>query len=133
MKRRSFIKTLLGLPLLILPKDVFLKPEIKGTNQSILIQESPVAGFQYYEGKHLWTKLSLGDTLKLIREPDNSFDENAVGIYWKDGKLGYLPRVENTAVAQMMDQGQAITALITSKQKSRNPWDCLTIEVRLHI
>jgi hypothetical protein len=133
MERRSFIKTLLGLPLLIPSKDAFIKPEIECNNKTILIQESPVAGFQYYEGKRLWKKLSMKDTLKLIREPDNRFDEKAVEIYWKDRKLGYLPRVENTAVAQMMNQGQEITARIINKQKSWNPWECLTIEVRIQI
>ena len=133
MERRSFIKSLLGLPLLIPPKDAFIKPEIECNNKTILIQESPVAGFQYYEGKRLWKKLSMRDTLKLIREPDNPYDENAVEIYWKERKLGYLPSVENTAVAQMMDQGQEITARIISKQKSWNPWECLTVEVWLQI
>jgi len=133
MERRNFIKTLLGLPLLIPSKDAFNKPEIECNNKTILIQESPVAGFQYYEGKRLWKKLSMKDTLKLIREPDNPYDENAVEIYWKERKLGYLPRVENTAVAQMMDQGQEITARIKSKQKSWNPWECLTVEGWLQI
>jgi len=133
MERRSFIKTLLGLPLLIPSKDAFIKPEIECNNKTILIQESPVAGFQYYEGKRLWKKLSMKDTLKLIREPDEPDDKNAVEIYWKDRKLGYLPPFENTAVAQMMDQGQEITARVISKQKSWNPWECLTIEVWLQI
>ena len=133
MERRSFIKTLLGLPLLIPSKDAFIKPEIECNNKTILIQESPVAGFQYYEGKRLWKKLSMKDTLKLIREPDNPYDKKAVEIYWKERKLGYLPRVENTAVAQMMDQGQRVNGLIAKKQESKNPWERLTVEVRLQV
>ena len=133
MERRSFIKTLLGLPLLLPFKDLLFPFGTKRNVRNILVQKSPVAGFQYYEGKKLWKKLSLGDTLKLNREPNNAFDENAVEIYWKDRKLGYVPRVENTAVAQMMDQGHALTALITDKQKSWNPWECLTVEVWLQI
>ena len=90
MERRSFLKTLLGLPLLIPSKDAFIKPEIECNNKTILIQESPVAGFQYYEGERLWKKLSIGDMVQLNREPDNPYDKKAVEIYWRDIKLGYL-------------------------------------------
>ena len=69
----------------------------------------------------------------MIQEPDNPYDENAVEIYWRNSKLGYLPRVENTVVAQMMNQEQEITARISDKKKSRNPWERLAIEVWLQI
>jgi len=133
MERRSFIKTLLGLPLLIPFKGMFPRLESKRNKKDILIQKSPIAGFQYYEGERLWKKLSIGDMVQLNREPDNPYDKKAVEIYWKDRKLGYLPRVENTAVTQMMDQGQEITARIKSKQKNWNPWERLTVEVWLQI
>ena len=64
MERRSFIKSLLGLPLLIPSKEAFSRLESKH-NKDILIQKSPIAGFQYYEGERLWKKLSIGDMVQL--------------------------------------------------------------------
>ena len=133
MNRRDFIANLLGLPLLIPFKDTFYQSDIANNSKAILIQTSSIAGFQFYDGDHLWDQLSTGDMLQLIQEPDNHYDENAVEIYWRNSKLGYLPRAENTAVAQMMDQEQEITARISNKKKSRNPWERLAIEVWLQI
>ena len=133
MNRRDFITNLLGLPLLIPFKDTFYRSDIGNNRKAILIQTSSIAGFQFYDGEHIWNRLSIGNVLQLIREPDNPYDENAVGIYWRNSKLGYLPRVENTAVAQMMDQEQEMTARISSKKESFNPWERLAIEVWLQI
>lgn len=41
----------------------------------ILVQSSPLAGFQYHAGAELWGELKVGDALTLTREPDNPFDE----------------------------------------------------------
>ena len=133
MNRRDFITNLLGLPLLIPFKDTFYRSDIGNNRKAILIQTSSIAGFQFYDGEHIWNRLSIGNVLQLIQEPDNPYDENAVEIYWRNFKLGYLPRVENTAVAQMMDQEQEMTARISSKKESFNPWERLAIEVWLQI
>jgi hypothetical protein len=71
-----------------------------------LIQESPLAGFQYHAGERLWNDLREGDKLTLAREPGNPYDPRAVRVDWKAEKLGYLPRIENTAVSQMLDRGE---------------------------
>ena len=133
MKRRNFIKTLLGLPLLIPTKEALSQPNSKKDIRDVLIQTSPIAGFQYYQGELFWEELTAGDPFQLIRELDNSYDENAVAIYRGGVKLGYLPRVENIAVARMMDKGQRIDALIETKQKSVDPWERMTVEVWLRI
>jgi len=133
MKRRNFIKTLLGLPLLIPSKQGLSQPNAKHDRRDVLIQTSPIAGFQYYQGEFFWEQLSVRDQLQLSREPDNPYDENAVAIYREGIKLGYLPRVENIVVARMMDKGQLINALIENKQKSADPWERMTVEVWLRI
>ncbi len=37
----------------------------------MLVQSSPLAGFQYYQGKALWDEMKVGDALALVREADN--------------------------------------------------------------
>ena len=71
--------------------------------------------------------------LQLIQEPGNPYDENAVEIYWRNSKLDYLYRVENTSIAQMMNQEQEITAWISDKKESFNPWERLAVEVWLQV
>ena len=78
----------------------------------VLVQSSPLAGFQYYAAAVHWDEMKVGDALTLVREPDNSHDANAVRVEWHGEKLGYLPRKENRAVAAEMDGGGKIEARI---------------------
>jgi hypothetical protein len=94
------------------------------------LQVSPVAGFQYYQGETLWQQLATGHGVRLIREPDNRFDHRAVRIDWQGEKLGYIPAKDNAAVAQLMDRGETLSALITGLKKSNNPWERIAVEVR---
>lgn len=104
-----------------------------GTNVKILLQNSPLAGFRYYEGKRLWQEMKVGDALQLTREPENSYDANAVRVDWRGEKLGYVPRADNAALARFMDRGSRAEARITRLKKSRNPWQRIEFEVYLDL
>jgi len=95
----------------------------------VLVQSSPLAGFQYHAGEELWRELRVGDVLTLVREPDNPHDRNAVRVEWRGRQLGYLPRAENRAVAAEMDAGARVTGRIARLREHRNPWQRLSIEV----
>jgi hypothetical protein len=95
----------------------------------IIIQQSPLAGFQYYEGKVLWDNMRVGDTLALVREPQNPHDANAVRVEWKGQPLGYVPRRDNSDVARQMDHGAPVKARIVKLKEARNPWQRVEFEV----
>jgi hypothetical protein len=95
----------------------------------ILVQSSPLAGFQYYGGKILWDEMHEGDALTLVREPDNPHDRFAVRVEWRGQKLGYLPRAENRTVAEEMDRGTAIGGRIGQLARDPNPWKRLRVDV----
>jgi hypothetical protein len=95
----------------------------------ILLQESPLAGFQFHEGKRVWPALRVGDALDLKREADNSHDGRAVRVEWRGHFLGYVPRADNQAVARLLDQGTPLEARIVRLRESRNPWQRVLFEV----
>lgn len=95
----------------------------------MLVQSSPLAGFQYYAGEALWQEMHEGDRLTLIREPQNTHDANAVRVEWRGQKLGYLPRAANRAVADAMDAGERVDARIAKLRAHRNPWQRMLVEV----
>ena len=101
--------------------------------RSVLIQRSPLAGFQYHAGEALWPQLAVGQPLALVREPANPYDARAVRIDWRGHKLGYLPRIENAAVAQMLDRGERIEARIADLRVSPDPWERVVVAVELTI
>lgn len=99
----------------------------------VIVQSSPLAGFQYYEGKALWEMMRVGDALRLVREPQNPHDANAVRVEWRNEMLGYLPRRENRDVARQMDHGAAVKARIVRLTEARNPWQRIEFEVYVEL
>jgi len=104
-------------------------PGALGADARIIVQESPLAGFQYYEGKALWAMLRVGDVLQLRREPRNPHDPNAVRVAWRGEMLGYVPRRENAHVARQMDYGAEVKARIIRMTTARSPWQRIRFEV----
>lgn len=128
MSRRIFLKSLTALlGGFTLPAIAHTKPDqIKWKS----LQISSLAGFQYYQGETIWPQLTTGQFVTLVREIGNRYDERAVRVDWQGHKLGYLPRMDNAAVSQLMDRGEKISALIVGLKKSNNPWDRIEVEVK---
>lgn len=131
MRRRRFIHSLLGLLGLSGLASASGARATAVESLTVLLQTSSVAGFQYHEGEAVWPQLSCGYDVDLVREPANPYDEKAVGIDWRGCKLGYVPRMENHAVAQLMDRGESLSARVTGLQVCPNPWERIQIEILL--
>ena len=95
----------------------------------LLVQSSPLAGFRYYAAEARWQEMKAGQTLTLIREPENVHDKNAIRVEWRGEKLGYLPRRENKTVAAAMDAGDKIDAKISKLREHPDPWQRVLIDV----
>jgi hypothetical protein len=95
----------------------------------LLVQDSPLAGFQYHAGRTLWPQMQVGDALTLVREPANRYDPRAVRVEWQGRKIGYVPRRENADVARMLDAGQVLQARILRLAEVRDPWSRVRFEI----
>jgi hypothetical protein len=126
MKRRTFFSRLLG-GFGLIPA----APVVTGGGRYVLIQESPIAGFQFHRGEALWPSLSVGQTVELVREPSNPHDANAVAVYFNQEQLGYVPRAENQIVAQMLDRGECLEASIVDLTDDEDPWNRVRIRVSI--
>lgn len=51
-------------------------------------------------------------------------------VNWQGHKLGYVLRLDNTAVSQLLDRGGRLGAVIVKLAESSNPWDRIEVEVR---
>jgi hypothetical protein len=124
MKRRTFFRRLFGSVGATLAGSVVAADE-----RAVLIQESPVAGFQFHNGDAIWSSLSVGDELRLVRESSNTHDPDAVAIYFHDDKLGYVPSAENSAISQMLDRGENLQARISRLLMDEDPWQRVRISI----
>ncbi len=99
--------------------------------QPIELQRSPVAGFQYHCGESIWPQLLPGVSLGLVREANNPYDPRAVRIEYDGLKIGYVPRVENSTIAYLLDSGRQVSASIVELRESPNPWDRIEVSLSL--
>jgi len=59
--------------------------------------------------------------LRLLREPENPFDEWAIEVYRGKNKLKYIPRLDNGVISQMMDKKKTIMADIAWFKQDPDP------------
>ena len=95
----------------------------------LLVQSSPLAGFRYGEAQAVWPMLRVGDSLELVREPDNVHDPNAVRVEWRGHKLGYVPRRENAPLAWGLDRSTPLRARVSRLAEHPNPARRIEFEV----
>ncbi|MCI1665937.1 MAG: HIRAN domain-containing protein [Atopobiaceae bacterium] len=84
-----------------------------------------IAGFQYWDGACALPKMRVGDLLRLVPEPDNPYDAEAVAIYRKGTKLGFVPRDRNHHLAVMCHFGHRkdFELRILRLDREADPWD----------
>ncbi len=131
MRRRNFLHSLLGGLGIGLGRPVYAKIAPIQSRRRLLLQESPLAGFQYHRAAAIWPFLRVGEPLLLRREPSNPHDRNAIAVWFKNEHLGYIPRRENRTLAMLMDQGQRLEARIVRLLDERNPWRKIRIRVEM--
>lgn len=82
-----------------------------------------IAGFAYHDGLDVIDELALGKPVKLVAEPDNPFDPNAVAIYYDKRKLGYVPEGKNQILSKFLYFGYqtAFESRIQAVNKENHP------------
>jgi hypothetical protein len=110
---------------------VFANAELHSTLQTsrLILQTSPLAGFQHHAGRVLFPFMQVGDTLVLQREPANPHDPQAVRVEWRGVQIGYAPRADNVDLARLMDRGTRVEGRILNLQKGRDPWKRVLMEL----
>lgn len=97
----------------------------------VLVRSSPLAGSQFHALAQVRSQMLVGDSLRLVREPDNPHDPHAIRVEWRGHKLGYVPRAHNRLIAQAMDAGELFVARISRLLDDPDPWRRLEFEVLL--
>ncbi|MEW6677121.1 MAG: HIRAN domain-containing protein [Pseudomonadota bacterium] len=104
-------------------------PARSASGVMLVLQQSPVAGFQHHAGPALFPLMQVGDVLTLEREPDNPYDPRAVRVLWRGSQIGYAPRADNADLARFMDKGTPVEGRILHLQSSRDPWKRVLMEI----
>ncbi len=108
-----------------------------------------IAGTNYIPNMvHLFESLEEGDIVKLVREPDNPYDEYAIRIDTQNDdplgylasdqyalaegvKLGYIPRINNKVFARLMDAGKFLYGVVRHKEIINGTYHKIVVKIYL--
>lgn len=82
-----------------------------------------VAGFSHWYGLEVIDQLRPGTKLRMEPEPDNPYDPNAVAIYFRDTKIGFIPRTMNGTLSQLLffGHGKAFVTRVSQVRPDAHP------------
>lgn len=82
------------------------------TPNTTMIVKTKIVGssFRTTRARIKLANLKNGEVLRVVREPDNPVDLNAVAIYLYSDKLGYIPAVLAAKVSPAMARGVPVRA-----------------------
>ena len=131
MNRSAFIKSFIISGFGLLTAKGLTKPAFTGTEEekTTTLLKCYIAGYAYYQGEKLIDQLKPDLKLDLKREPENPYDNKAIAIYFKNHKLGFIPRVNNKVIANIMDQKMPVFAKILKINPGNDVWDKVEVEV----
>lgn len=67
-------------------------------------------------------QMKAGDRVRLVREPGNQYDSNAVQVWFLAVHIGYVPKVANPSIAGAMDAGTSPEAVVDIAPIVRGGW-----------
>jgi hypothetical protein len=63
---------------------------------------------------------------------DNPADPDAVAVFWRGRKLGYLPRSENLVTARVLGRQRRLSARVRNLVPAAEPNARLRLDVLMH-
>lgn len=111
--------------------------------KKLYFMECHLAGRKYHDVDLVWDDLTVGTKVRLVREPDNRYDANAVAIVYDKNEgdetadeylLGYIPSKENEVIARFLDMGwdECFSCTISRKNPEAQYEEQIRLTVRIN-
>lgn len=71
--------------------------------------------------EELYPILQPDTVLRMVRQPQNEYDEYAIAIYYLEDRIGYVPQELNLVISRLMDAGKEFYARVVQVKKI-NEW-----------
>ena len=101
--------------------------------KSRYIMDFQIAGFRYYDGLEVIDELVVGSSVDLIAEAENPYDPEAIAVYYKGLKVGYMPRKQNQILSSFLyfGYGNIFEAKILYVNKETYPEQKIHVVVKI--
>jgi single-stranded-DNA-specific exonuclease len=97
--------------------------------------ETRIVGVSYENRQSVVAQLQQGEQVLLIRQPENSYDENAVMVTRQNGQqFGYLNRELAAMLATRLDRyGKPLMAYVSSLVGGYSAYSSLGVTIRFQL
>lgn len=115
----------------------FIDP-ILSSEEAYIVRKFYLAGTRHYlkcNGAECQRTpaVTVGDTLDLILEPNNSHDENAIKVYDKNSNIvGYIPRYYSESIYELFEKQFKYRCTVIEFNKDGKCNECIRVELVLH-
>lgn len=98
-------------------QSIKLRDEYPVWENGRLLDFVQIAGTRHHiSDDELNEKVQENDKLVLAREPENTYDTNAIAVLTQSGKrIGYVPQKRNLIIAALLDSGTKLFARVFAK------------------
>jgi HIRAN domain len=70
----------------------------------MMTKKYSIVGMIYLNAEDFVKEIWPGEKATLMREPNNEHDKNAVAVWVRGRKVGFIPKLQNKALAPMIDR-----------------------------
>lgn len=93
-----------------------------------------IAGVRFHELHKILQELEVGEHMRVVLEPTNKFDPNAVrlersAIGGENIMCGYVPRKFSAQVSGAIEMGKTLECVIVELNKSAKPWEQCKVRI----
>jgi hypothetical protein len=100
-----------------------LPNSLQPISREIFLLDIVVAGTTHCpEIDKVFPHLEKDLVLRMQRQPDNKYDENAIAIFYEKIRIGYVPRELNLIISRLMDAGKAFFCRIEDVELVDDYW-----------
>ena len=79
---------------------------------------------------YIYHHLSIGSSLFLERDYDRLWDRNAICVFYKGFKIGYISNNTSSLISKQLDRGERIITKVKALRKQKYmPLDGLDVEI----
>jgi len=88
-----------------------------------------VAGVQHHQYKQCLQELSEIELLKMVPEPDNRYDPNAIKLMFGEYQIGYVPKKFSAVVSAALEISNVECEIVKFDPNAR-PWEMIEVVIR---
>ena len=84
-------------------------------DREIFVINVYVAGTQYCKTiDQVQDQITTSTHLTMLRQPENEVDQFAIGLYYNQHRIGWVPMKDNLVIARLMDAGKLFNCKVVS-------------------